>query len=162
MPQVCSFKKFTRTYNATKQDADLDDKSKILQVTDFNQVPGHSMYKDWALPDRPYSYLPFKELVPALYPGRSPQMIEFSQICAKPNHWFGTDDFQGERFDQADPQFPGMLVQGMPNPCELPFRMIDGRRRLEKLKQNGDVSGLFMVLKFEEVQPYILDFELID
>ena len=120
------------------------------------------MFNDWALPDRPYSYLPFNEFVPKLHPGRIPQQIEFDQICAKPNFWFGTDDFQGSRFESADPQFPGILVRAMPNPCDLPFRLIDGRRRMEKLKRAGKSTGPFVIFEYEEIEPFILNFELVE
>lgn len=106
----------------------------VLIVSSPSQIPGHSMYGDWALPGRPYCYLAMEEL------------------C------FGNDDFQGPRFAQADPRHPGILVRNMPNPCQLPYRMIDGRRRLEKLRRQAAVSGYFVVFEYDEVRPFIRDF----
>ena len=128
----------------------MQEKSKTLKVSHIGKVPGHSMVNDWALPNRPQCFLPFDNLVPDLHPGRAIQTIEFKLICAKPNFWFGTDDFQGNRYEAAEVKFPGMLVQDMPNPCDLPYRMIDGRRRMEKLIRAGDVEGPFVVFHFEE------------
>lgn len=138
----------------------MQEKSKTLKVSHIGKIPGHSMFKDWALPNRPQCFLPFDEMVPALHPGREVQIIEFKQICAKPNFWFGADDFQGSRFDAAEVKFPGMLVKDMPNPCGLPFRMIDGRRRMEKLIRAGDAAGPFVIFQYEEIEPYIQNFEI--
>lgn len=132
-----------------------------LRVRSPENVPGHTMYGDWALPDREYSYISLGDLARALGPGRTPRTIMHTEICAKPGGWFGIDDFSGPRYEAADPQFPGLLVAGMPNPCELPYRMVDGRRRLEKLRRFGIPQSQFYVFDYEEVLPFIFDFELV-
>jgi len=120
------------------------------------------MYADWALPGRQYSYISLVDLARNLGLGRTPRVIEHSQICAKPGDWFGGNDFVGSRYETADPRFPGILVADMPNPCELPFRMIDGRRRLRKLQLQGIKESPFFVFQYAEILPFIYDFELID
>jgi hypothetical protein len=51
-----------------------------------------------------------------------------------------------------------MLIHAMPNPCDLPYRMVDGRRRLEKLKRRGLDAGKFYVFEFEDCKEFIFDF----
>ena len=133
-----------------------------LKIQSLNAVPGHSMYADWALPGRKYSYISLVDLVSSLGLSRVPRVIRHSQICAKPGDWFGGNDFAGSRYELADPHYPGILVVDMPNLCELPFRMIDGRRRLHKLQLQGINESPFFVFQFTETLPFIFDFALID
>jgi hypothetical protein len=70
--------------------------------------------------------------------GKQPETVLFSDICAKSGNWFGGDDFSGKRYEDADVKYSGMLIRAMPNPCDRPYRMVDGRRRMEKLKRHGD------------------------
>lgn len=132
-----------------------------LQVQSAHKVPGHSMYGDWGLPGREYSYISLDDLVRTLGAGRRPVHIAHAEICAKPGDWFGTDDFIGPRFEAADARYPGIVVAAMPNPCQLPFRLIDGRRRLEKLRRKGISKSAFYVFTFDEVQPFIIDYDVV-
>lgn len=133
----------------------------MQKVHELITVPGHSMHGDWTIPGREYSYISLVDLVPALLPGRKPESIEFDEICAKPGDMYGPDSFAGQRFEDADTCYPGFLVRDMPNPCNLPFRMIDGRRMLEKLRCQGAIATRFFVFEFDEIQPFIFDFELL-
>lgn len=133
-----------------------------LRVQRLDDVPGHSMYADWALPGRQYSYISLVDLARNLGLGRTPRAIEHAQICAKPGDWFGGNDFAGMRYEAADPRYPGILVADMPNPCERPFRMIDGRRRLHKLQLQGIKESPFFVFHYTEIHPFIFDFALIE
>lgn len=139
----------------------MTETEKRLQVKNPDEVPGHSMYGDWALPGREYSYISLSDLVRELGAGRLPREINHTEICAKPGNWFGTDDFSGPRFEAADVRFPGILVAAMPNPCGLPYRLVDGRRRLEKLRRSGTVKSPFYVFSFREIQPFIVDYDTI-
>ncbi|PCJ25201.1 MAG: hypothetical protein COA96_07825 [SAR86 cluster bacterium] len=136
------------------------DERTILHVKSLAEVPGHSMTRDWALPDRENCYLVLLEMAKKHMPGRKPVAVNLDEICAKPGDWFGGDDFSGPRFDAADPKFPGMLVRDMPNPCNLPYRMVDGRRRLKKLLSRGNSAGYYFVFEYQEAEPFILDFIL--
>jgi len=133
----------------------------VLRVDALIKVPGHSMYGDWALPGRTYCYVSLVDMLPKLQPGREPEQIALQDIWAKPGDAFGGNDFIGPRFDLADPKFPGFVVHDMPNPASSKYRMIDGRRRLEKLRRQGAVSGHYYVFEFTEIQPFIFDFELL-
>lgn len=130
----------------------------ILRVTNPNEVPGHTMYGDWALPGRETSYIALIDLAMKHMPGKQAETVRFSDICAKPGDWFGGDDFSGKRYEEADPKYPGILIRAMPNPCDLLYRMVDGRRRMEKLKRNGIDAGKFFVFEFEDCKQFIFDF----
>ena len=129
----------------------------ILRVSHPSKVPGHSMYGDWALPGSEYSYISLFHLVKK-YLGKNPETVRFSDICAKPGDWFGGDDFSGRRYEDADARYPGMLIHSMPNPCDLPYRMVDGRRRMEKLRRSGLDAGKFYVFEIEDCKEFIFDF----
>jgi len=138
----------------------LSTSGSIVRITRLDQIPGHSMYGEWALPGRPCSFVPIAAMVKQLLPGRRPVLVRLDSICAKPGNWFGTDDFSGPRFEAADIRYPGLLVQDMPNPCQLPYRMIDGRRRLEKLRRMGLGESWFHVFTFTEIEPWIRDVQV--
>jgi len=130
----------------------------ILRVSSPSKVPGHTMYGDWALSGREYSYIALIDLAKKHMHGKQVETIRFSDICAKPGGWFGGDDFSGKRYEDADTKYPGMLIHAMPNPCDLPYRMVDGRRRMEKLKRSGLGAGKFHVFEFEDCKEFIFDF----
>lgn len=130
----------------------------ILRVSDPSKVPGHTMYRDWALAGREYSYIALIDLAKKHMPGKRPETVRFSDICAKPGDWFGGDDFSGERYEAADTQYPGILIHAMPNPCDLPYRMVDGRRRMEKLRRSGIEKGDFFVVEYSDCKEFIFDF----
>lgn len=139
----------------------MENTEHVLKVRRVTEVRGHTMYGDWALPDYDYSYISMQELVPKLFPDKAPEKLTFSNICAKPGNFFGTNDFRGPRFDAADTKYPGTVIRNMPNPCGTEYRMIDGRRRMEKLRRQGLDEGLFLVFDYEEIRPFIYAFELI-
>ncbi len=130
----------------------------ILRVSSPSKVPGHTMYGDWALSGREYSYIALVDLAMKHMPGKHAETVRFSDICAKPRDWFGVDDFSGERYEAADPKYPGILIHAMPNPCDRAYRMIDGRRRMEKLRRGGLEAGKFFVFEFEDCEEFIFDF----
>lgn len=132
----------------------------ILRVNSPSKVPGHTMYGDWALPERKYSYIALLDLARKHMPGKQAEMVRFNEICAKPGDWFGSDDFAGQRYEAADPRYPGMLIRDMPNPCDLPYRMVDGRRRMEKLRRSGIEEGKFFVFDYVDCEEFIFDFLL--
>lgn len=114
------------------------------------------MWGDWALPGLNTSYLDLAKMVRWL-PGRKPSTIPLDEICVKPGDWFGHDEFSDERFERADTRFPGIIVHDMPNPCNLPYRMVDGRRRYEKLRRDRQREGIFFVFSFTEIQPFVME-----
>jgi len=130
----------------------------ILRVSSPSKVPSHTMYGDWALPGREYSYIALIDLAKKHMHGKQAETILFNDICAKPGDWFGGDDFSGERYEAAEPKYPGILIHAMPNPCDRAYRMIDGRRRMEKLRRGGLEAGKFFVFEFEDCEEFIFDF----
>ncbi|MEX0964634.1 MAG: hypothetical protein WDZ52_11410 [Pseudohongiellaceae bacterium] len=132
----------------------------LLRVSKPSQVPGHTMYGDWALPGRHYSYIALLDLARKHMPGKQAEMIRFSDICAKSGDWFGGDDFSGQRYELAETQYPGMIVRAMPNPCDLPYRMVDGRRRMEKMRRGGLDAAQFFVFEYSDCEEFIFDFVL--
>ncbi len=51
---------------------------KLLTVHNPIAVPGRSMFGNWALPGREYSYISLSQLAPALGLGRTPRSIMHS------------------------------------------------------------------------------------
>ena len=130
----------------------------ILRVRKPSMIPGHSMYRDSALPGREYSYIALFELAKKLMPGMKPEILQFDDICAKPGNWFGADNFSGPRYEAAETKYPGIVIRDMPNPCDRTYRMVDGRRRMEKLRRSGDEASYFYVLDYADCTEYIFDF----
>lgn len=110
------------------------------------------------MPGREYSYIALIDLAMKHMRGKQAETIRFSDICAKPHDWFGGDDFSGERYDEAKTEYPGILIHAMPNPCDRAYRMVDGRRRMEKLRLSGSDSGNFFVFEFKDCKEFIFDF----
>jgi hypothetical protein len=133
------------------------DKS-ILRVNSPSSVPGHTMYRDWALPGSEYSYIALFDLAKKHMRGKQPTTVRFGDICARSGGWFGGDDFSEKRYEDADVKYPGMLIHTMLNTCDLPYRMVNGRRRMEKLRRSGLDAGKFYVFKFEDCREFISDF----
>lgn len=128
-----------------------------MVVSDPLQIPGHTMHGDWALPGIPYSYLNVKLMWRTIHRDRKPVFVTFDSICVKPGDYYGFDSTaeDSERYQKADPKHPGILVKGMPNPKNLPYRMVDGRHRLVKMKRQGVTVGRFYVFTYEEADPFI-------
>ena len=110
------------------------------------------------MPGREYSYIALIDLAMKHMRGKQAESVRFNDICAKPGDWFGGDDFSGKRYEDAQAKYPGMLIHAMPNPCGLPYRMVDGRRRMEKLRRSGLDAGKFYVFEFEDCKEFIFDF----
>ena len=118
------------------------------------------MYADWALPGREATFLPIAEIARELMSKRVAKIVRHKDICSKPGDWHGHNDFEGPRFEKADTRFPGMIVEGMPNPCNRRYRMIDGRRRKEKMERMGYTKSRHFIFDYDEIAPYIREFRL--
>jgi hypothetical protein len=137
--------------------------AKTLEFSSTSAIPGHTMFGEFALPGRLFSTLLMDDLADFLVAsGRKPRVVRLAKIYAKPRDYTGIDDFEGERYEQADPSYPGLVVQGMPNPDKLPYRMVDGRRRLHKLRLQGRRTALFYVFDYEEIEHLIRDVRIVD
>ncbi|MEX2131555.1 MAG: hypothetical protein WD772_08705 [Pseudohongiellaceae bacterium] len=122
----------------------------------IDSLPGHSMAGEWAYPGIEISFLDVVKMHRWM-PKRAAQSIRFDEICAKPGIWNGIDEFAGPRYEAADTTFPGIVIAGMYNPCQLPFRLVDGRRRMEKLRRTGAENGMFQVYSVAEAEQFIVE-----
>ncbi len=66
-----------------------------------------------------------------------------------------TIETRGSRYKQADLNLPGIVVKGMKNPVDKPYRMIDGRHRLLKAQTSGRSYVLVYVIDEEQVLRFI-------
>ena len=71
--------------------------------------------------------------------------IDFSLVSHKL-----LDDKNTVRYIQANTAYP-MIVSEMHNPQNLPYRMLDGRHRIHKLKEQNYSSGMFYIIPEEIV-----------
>jgi len=119
------------------------------------------MYGDWAWPGMEYSSLSIEALFKnGVVTKNHYSILRVKYICAKPGDFYGFDDFKGDRFEKADIQFPLLVVRNMPNPCQTPYRLIDGRHRLEKLLRTGRKTVACYVLEVKDVIPFIKEVKL--
>ena len=58
----------------------------------------------------------------------------------------------GRRYVNCDPSIPGILVKDGPNPFDLPYRMVDGKHRIERLIAEGETKSLFNVITYSKVK----------
>ena len=101
---------------------------------------------------------------------RSPQKIGFDRLCHKPMHldaypglespnaaYCHDEDISPQRYSAACPLVPGIVAEGAPNPCGAPYRMLDGRHRICKLKlEFPEVKAAwFFVVRWDEIMELI-------
>lgn len=55
----------------------------------------------------------------------------------------------GERYRSCDTSFPGILLHNGPNPMGLPYRMMDGKHRVEKMLDDGLHESTFYIIKYD-------------
>tara|TARA_B100001094_G_scaffold332476_1_gene404721 strand:+ start:6104 stop:6532 length:429 start_codon:yes stop_codon:yes gene_type:complete len=60
----------------------------------------------------------------------------------------------GVRYRECDPRYPGIVLDGGPNPYKKRYRMIDGKHRISKLSHTGIRESPFYVLDYETIKPY--------
>jgi len=113
----------------------------------------HVLEWEWELPEYPgphaidaypdvYNWILVKHI--------DPEVIKFDDIAVK-----SLNPVNPTRYMNANTQYPGILVKYIHNPHNKPYRMIDGRYRLEKQKRNGNTEGLFYVLTYDQIKPFI-------
>ena len=62
----------------------------------------------------------------------------------------------GERYRNCNTSYPGIVLMGVNNPYDLPYRLIDGKHRAQKLKDYGTQKGSFYVLTMCDIKPYVI------
>jgi len=87
--------------------------------------------------------------------------VSFDEIAFKGKHFTNLRGpmclcCDGARYYSAKIKFPGILVEGMENPYELKYRMIDGKHRIEKMIDHGKKSSIFYVIKLQNFLDAIL------
>lgn len=60
----------------------------------------------------------------------------------------------GTRYMDCDVSYPGIVVEGINNPYNLPYRLIDGKHRCQKLFDSRVTKGLFYVLTRDTLMDY--------
>ena len=58
----------------------------------------------------------------------------------------------GKRYTNCDPSFPGILIKDCPNPFGLPYRLVDGKHRVERLIARGQKKSLFNIISYNRVK----------
>lgn len=98
-----------------------------------------NMETTYVLPVNPviFNYIKISKICPVL--------IDFSLVSHK-----SLDDRDTIRYSQANTVYP-MIVSKMHNPHDLPYRMLDGRHRIHKLKEQNHSSGMFYIIPEEIV-----------
>lgn len=62
----------------------------------------------------------------------------------------------GLRYEKCDTKFPGILIKGAPNPFNLPYRLVDGKHRIEKLISEHHEKHLFYILSYDKLKRELL------
>ena len=116
-----------------------------------------SPYGDWRLHE--ISSLDFTIEVNTLL-----MMVEFQEVVNFEDIAFKGMDYplnqrrencvccDGERYTNCDPSFPGILIKDCPNPFNLPYRLADGKHRIERLIARGQKKSLFNVITYNRVK----------
>jgi len=101
---------------------------------------------------------------------RSTTIIALSEVCHKPMHlddFAGLDDLSSaychdpdmnmQRLEKACPFIPGIVAEGVPNPCHSRYRMLDGRHRICRLKLAvpNATHAHFFVLNHQEALQHL-------
>jgi len=67
-------------------------------------------------------------------------------------------DTNGYRYKNADPDYPCIVVEGLDNPQNQKYRMIDGRHRLLKTMVEDEEDFIeCYILTFDQIEGFIQD-----
>lgn len=136
-------------------------KKKIVTAVKFKDeyhaATWHDVYGDWRFFDISEFDLRIEtEFLYSLI--ESEKIINFSDIAWKGKNLHkdlrGKNCFccGGKRYELCDTSFPGIIVEGAPNPFNLKYRLVDGKHRIEKLISEGKTKSLFNIIKYERVK----------
>lgn len=84
------------------------------------------------------------------------KLVSFENIAWKGKHFNWTKRGKycsccgGKRFHECDDTIPGILLKNAPNPYNLPYRLSDGKHRIEKLISKNMLEFNFYVIDYEE------------
>ena len=110
------------------------------------------MQDEWMVFD-----VPTKIVTSRLYPiikekSLEPVYLQLTEFAFKD---LDTIDIESPRYTIADIGYPLIAVDGLSNPNNKRYRMIDGRHRLLKQLNEGKTKFLFYVLPFDSIKHYI-------
>jgi hypothetical protein len=90
----------------------------------------HEMANEWAISGLPNMKVNCTNLIRLIkYRNLLPVELYISDIARKE---LESIDIDGIRYTIADMKYPIIVAEGMENPYNLPFRLIDGRHRILK------------------------------
>ena len=117
----------------------------------------HILDKEWSIIDIPMA-IDCRQIYSILkYNNTIPQLVPIKDIGHKPIDGIDKEDV---RYLNANLNLPAILVRGMRNPVNKPYRMIDGRHRILKAKENNIPDLLAYVIEekqaLKHLQQYIL------
>lgn len=81
-----------------------------------------------------------------------PIELHIDEFAYKP---LDTIEISSHRYKLADITYPLFAVDGMPNPYNKKYRMIDGRHRLLKQINSGKSIFLFYIFHYDHIKKYI-------
>jgi len=118
------------------------------------RIPGHPCVAD----NRIFSFDGFIDvdgIIRANQTGKFPvEKVSFDDIWYAVRHPSEKEsEKKTERFSKADSSFPG-IISPIKNPGNKKYRMLDGRRRLWKLQDQGESEAMFYVIPVPEIYRY--------
>ncbi len=115
----------------------------------------HVIEGDWCLPplDPERTWLVWIEPLFERTTARPAIQLPFDVVC------YRRKCMDPKRLAACDPAIPGLVLEGVANPCGLPFRLIDGNHRVHRQLRSGHREGRFFVFRFEEIADCILDYD---
>ena len=116
-------------------------------------------YGDWRIHEVSMGQDVYIDLVKLVLP-KEPTILTLDSVAWKGKHLpdkFTGDNCvccQGDRYRDCDTSYPGIVVEGISNPYQLPYRLIDGKHRVQKILDSGATSAPFYLLTKREVLLY--------
>ena len=111
------------------------------------------MENDWEIESIGPSKIVTSNLYPLIkYRKLNPIELHIDEFAYKS---LDTIEINHHRYKLADVAYPLFAVEGMENPHNKKYRMIDGRHRLLKQINLGKDKFLFYIFQYDEIKHYI-------
>ena len=128
-----------------------------IQISGIHNFGISLEYGDWRISEIPRD-LHLYDIIHLL---NSTELVQHSEIGWKGMHL--PSDFStihclccnGQRYENCDIAYPGILVKNAPNPYNKKYRMIDGKHRMAKMRKMGITQSKFYVLDFDQITDFI-------
>jgi len=99
----------------------------------------HIMTGEWKLDNTPNMFIDVLQVIPYIQVKQiQPTVIDIADISHKELDSIDTTE---ARYITANINYPAIVVEGMQNPHNKPYRMIDGRHRLLKQINNKTINA---------------------